>query len=115
MDRASTIRFYDHYGHVSAAVCYQNTLHARTGDGRLDHARTHEPRDRKGVNLSKVHFSPERFICSDATYFSLQNRILRQILHHIEQCRHTAREGELQNEGEVFSATKTAFHTRSFA
>ena len=50
MDRASTIRFYDHYGHVSAAVCYQNTLHARTGDGRLDHARTHEPRDRKGVN-----------------------------------------------------------------
>ena len=25
--RASTIRFYDHYGHVSAAVCYQNTLH----------------------------------------------------------------------------------------
>ena len=49
MDRASTIRFYDHYGHVSAAVCYQNTLHARTGDGRLDHARTHEPRDRKGV------------------------------------------------------------------
>ena len=51
MDRASTIRFYDHYGHVSAAVCYQNTLHARTGDGRLDHARTHEPRRRKGVNL----------------------------------------------------------------
>ena len=49
MDRASTIRFYDHYGHVSAAVCYQNTLHARTGDGRLDHARTHEPRGRKGV------------------------------------------------------------------
>ena len=47
MDRASTIRFYDHYGHVSAAVCYQNTLHARTGDGRLDHARTHEPRGRK--------------------------------------------------------------------
>ena len=38
MDRASTIRFYDHYGHASAAVCYQNTLHARTGDGRLDHA-----------------------------------------------------------------------------
>ena len=26
------IRFYDNYGHVSAAVCYQNTLHARTGD-----------------------------------------------------------------------------------
>ena len=50
MDRASTIRFYDHYGHVSAAVCYQNTLHARTGDGRLDHARTHEPREGKGVN-----------------------------------------------------------------
>ena len=50
MDRASTIRFYDHYGHISAAVCYQNTLHARTGDGRLDHARTHEPRGRKGVN-----------------------------------------------------------------
>ena len=50
MDRASTIRFYDHYGHVSAAVCYQNTLHARTGDGRLDHARTHEPRGRKSVN-----------------------------------------------------------------
>ena len=50
MDRASTIRFYDHYGHVSAAVCYQNTLHARTGDGRLDHARTHEPRVRKSVN-----------------------------------------------------------------
>ena len=38
-----TIRFYDHYDHVSAAVCYQNTLHARTGDGRLDHARTHVP------------------------------------------------------------------------
>ena len=53
MDRASTIRFYDHYGHVSAAVCYQNTLHARTGDGRLDHARTHEPRGRKGVNTAK--------------------------------------------------------------
>ena len=52
MDRASTIRFYDHYGHVSAAVCYQNTLHARTGDGRLDHARTHEPRDRKGVKMA---------------------------------------------------------------
>ena len=50
MDRASTIRFYDHYGHVSAAVCYQNTLHARTGDGRLDHARTHEPREGKRVN-----------------------------------------------------------------
>ena len=50
MDRASTIRFYDHYDHVSAAVCYQTTLHARTGDGRLDHARTHEPRGRKGVN-----------------------------------------------------------------
>ena len=27
MDRASTIRLYDHYGHVSAAVCYQNALH----------------------------------------------------------------------------------------
>ena len=51
MDRASTIRFYDHYGHASAAVCYQNTLHARTGDGRLDHARTHEPRGRKGVKV----------------------------------------------------------------
>ena len=50
MDRASTIRFYDHYGHVRAAVCYQNTLHARTGDGRLDHTRTHEPREGKGVN-----------------------------------------------------------------
>ena len=36
MDRASTIRFYDHYGHVSAAVCYQNTLYlhrARATDG----------------------------------------------------------------------------------
>ena len=53
MDRASTIRFYDHYGHVSAAVCYQNTLHARTGDGRLDHARTHEPREGKGVKIAK--------------------------------------------------------------
>ena len=50
MDRASTIRFYDPYGHASAAVCYQNTLHARTGDGRLDHARTHEPRVKKSVN-----------------------------------------------------------------
>ena len=49
MDRASTTRFYDHYGHVSAAVCYHNTLHARKGDGRLDHARTHGPRVRKGV------------------------------------------------------------------
>ena len=52
MDRASTIRFYDHYGHVSAAVCYQNTLHTRTGDGRLDHARTHEPRPRGGARKS---------------------------------------------------------------
>ena len=51
MDRASTIRFYDHFGHASAAVCYQNTLHARMGDGRLDHARTHEPRDGKGVKV----------------------------------------------------------------
>ena len=35
MDRASTIRFYDHYGHVSAAVCYQNTQNtrARATDG----------------------------------------------------------------------------------
>ena len=60
MDRASTIRFYDHYGHVSAAVCYQNTLHARTGDGRLDNARTHEPRGRKGVKSMGASVTPRR-------------------------------------------------------
>ena len=63
MDRASTIRFYDHYGHVSAAVCYQNTLHARTGDGRLDHARTHEPRGRKGVKLPAVKLDESHYLC----------------------------------------------------
>ena len=61
MDRASTIRFYDHYGHASAAVCYQNTLHARTGDGRLDHARTHEPRDGKRVKVFKRKLAPFDF------------------------------------------------------
>ena len=74
MDRASTIRFYDHYGHVSAAVCYQNTLHARTGDGRLDHARTHEPRDRKGVNCYKAAVT-------------LTGSVLRSALSHL--CRYT--------------------------
>ena len=29
MDHASTIRFYDHYGHVSAAVCTTKTLYTR--------------------------------------------------------------------------------------
>lgn len=37
IDRAPTVRFYDHTGHMSAAVCCETSLHALTDGRRHDH------------------------------------------------------------------------------
>ena len=37
IDRAPTVRFYDHFGHMSAAVCCETSLHALTDGRRHDH------------------------------------------------------------------------------
>ena len=37
IDRAPTVRLYDHTGHISAAVCCETSLHALTDGRRHDH------------------------------------------------------------------------------
>ena len=53
IDRAPTVRFYDHTGHISAAVCCETSLHALTDGRRHDHREGCEDaisRGREGVN-----------------------------------------------------------------
>ena len=52
IDRAPTVRFYDHTGHMSAAVCCETSLHALTDGRRHDHREGCEEvvyRGREGV------------------------------------------------------------------
>ena len=52
IDRAPTVRFYDHTGHISAAVCRETSLHALTDGRRHDHREGCEEvvyRGREGV------------------------------------------------------------------
>ena len=55
IDRAPTVRFYDHTRHISAAVCCETSLHALTDGRRHDHREGCEDvvyRGREGVTLS---------------------------------------------------------------
>ena len=52
IDRAPTVRLYDHTGHISAAVCRETSLHALTDGRRHDHREGCEDamsRGREGV------------------------------------------------------------------
>ena len=56
IDRAPTVRFYDHTGHISAAVCCETSLHALTDGRRHDHREGCEgvmPQGWEGVNPSE--------------------------------------------------------------
>ena len=57
IDRAPTVRFYDHTGHMSAAVCCETSLHALTDGRRHDHREGCEDaisRGREGVKLMVI-------------------------------------------------------------
>ena len=57
IDRAPTVRFYDHTGHMSAAVCCETSLHALTDGRRHDHREGCEDaisRGREGVKHDKL-------------------------------------------------------------
>ena len=63
IDRAPTVRFYDHTGHMSAAVCCETSLHALTDGRRHDHREGCEDaisRGWEGVKGSRDAWVPPR-------------------------------------------------------